>query len=111
MEHHYLWDKGIRFANDMVPTDKPVSAAVIRGDDWYLRSYKGIDAWRRHEIYEEVYNVADDPLQVNNLVSASQKLPGLRKLCDQRQFSDRPTSQITLDRTLENQLKSMGYLE
>ena len=100
MEHFHWWDHGRRMD---VPSsqDKPISIAVIRGDDWYIRDRNG----------EEIYNMNNDPLQSNNLSSKSPLKSELRRLADKRSVYRPSAPAAKPDKETIDHLRSLGYIE
>lgn len=99
MEHYHWWDKGRRWDAGRIP-DKALSISVIKGDDWYIRDWRG----------EELYLMSDDPRQSRNLIVQSSVGDELRGLAKSRE-QYRPTAPTMIrDKELEERLRSLGYI-
>lgn len=99
MEHAYQWVDGVR---DEVNATRstPLSIAVIRGNLWFIRG----------QSREELYDMEFDPEQRENLAPASQHLPTLRDLADERLAFHPPEEIMEMDEELLERLRSLGYL-
>jgi arylsulfatase A-like enzyme len=99
MEHFYLWDKGERSAVPE-PPQTPLSLAVIRGEEWFIRDRQGV----------ELYNMTKDPLQKQNLALKSPSLSEFEKLAGLRDAYRPDAPAVEMDKGLQQQLRSLGYL-
>ena len=100
MEHYHRWRDGRRTPRATVQDD-PVSVAVIRGRDWYIRDPGG----------EELYDMSSDRRQVLNVVDRSPAAAALRSLADARGSASHAPERVEPDATLTEQLRSLGYVE
>jgi arylsulfatase A-like enzyme len=100
MEHYYDWAEGRRRAATEVQR-APLSIAVIRDRDWYIRGTGG----------EELYDVASDPSQTRDLAQGSPKLAELRGLAEQRGRTRATPPARPLDPVLRERLRALGYVD
>ena len=98
MEHHYVWQDGVRRASDE-SQQEPYSLALIRGPSWDIRTPTG----------EEVYDVLSDPLQRNNL-AGELSLGDLREIVDGRGHA-LGGEEASVGPEVERQLRSLGYIQ
>jgi hypothetical protein len=80
---------------------EPVSVAVIRSGDWYIRERDT----------EELYNMSTDRRQVLNVLDRSPAAAALRSLADARGNASHAREGPQPDATLTEQLRSLGYVE
>ena len=73
---------------------------MIHGDRWFIRTLEG----------EEVYSRGNDPDQRHNLAPGDPALPELRSLAQAAPGGGGLLTREPLDRDLERQLRSLGYL-
>ena len=99
MEHYIFWEDGQRVLPKEVRRT-PLALAVIDGRDWYIRNKDG----------EELYDMADDPRQRRNLTPASARLAALRRLASSRRYQP-PIADRPVDSEIDEQLRSLGYLD
>jgi arylsulfatase A-like enzyme len=79
----------------------PFAMAVIEDEDWYIR----------HGTREELYDMGNDPAQNLNLASGSNKISRLRFLAKARERYRPSAPALTLDKELEKNLRTLGYLQ
>ncbi len=99
MDFYHTWEDGRRL--DAEPVRRtPLELAVIAAGDWYIRSPGG----------EELYDMARDLRQEQNLAPASPRAATFRRLAGNR--LRRPASEERpLDPEIERQLRALGYLD
>lgn len=98
-EYAYRWVDGKR---EYAPGDRPISLAVIRKGLWYVSSPSG----------EELYSMADDPLQRNNLAPTHEALGDLRLLAAAAaEWSGPAADPAPMDEELLEHLRSLGYVD
>lgn len=100
MEHYHRWQDGRRTPRTTVKRE-PVSVAVIRGGDWYIRERDT----------EELYDMSTDRRQVLNVLDRSPAAAALRSLAGARGNASHAREGPQPDATLTEQLRSLGYLE
>lgn len=100
MEFFYWWAQGARDSAGQV-RDKALSRAVIDNRYWYIRG--------RSE--EALFEMASDPGQTRNLVEDKAKLLAMRRLLRERQERLTGGQARRADPELEEQLRSMGYIQ
>jgi arylsulfatase A-like enzyme len=100
MEYHHSWVDGRRTASLVSRTD-PISAAVIAGNDWFITGAGG----------DELYARATDPDQRRNLVETDSRSEVLRSMIEKRLRALPRTATAPVDSALQEQLRSLGYVE
>jgi arylsulfatase A-like enzyme len=99
MEHYYTWEKGERRVTAEV-RQAPSSLAVIAGGRWLIRGPDG----------EELYDTHADVDQRLSLGPDASREP-LGRLASDRLRQRKPEEASQLDEALEEQLRSLGYIE
>jgi arylsulfatase A-like enzyme len=100
MEHCYWWRDGRR-RYQAEPSDQPVSMAVMRGNSWYIAD---VDS-------EELYDLATDPLQLNDLVPDPHDAVAYRERVEARSRFRVQGLLVDRERSVEQQLRALGYVE
>ncbi len=100
MEFFHRWINGRRVNSSKIRKD-PISLAVIKEDFWYIKEPSG----------EEVYNMAVDAEQTQNLSAKSPMLRELRETVSARKLSRLSIKTRNKNELLEKQLQSLGYLQ
>jgi arylsulfatase A-like enzyme len=100
MEHHYTWADGRRVASEESRSE-PLLSAVVAGDDWLVQ---GSD-------HVELYETASDPDQLADVSASAPGTAVLRALVDQRLRALPASEGSTIDPALEDQLRSLGYVD
>jgi len=104
MEYCYWWDSGRRFAVSSVRNisqGRPLSIAVIRGNDWYIRDRNG----------EEIYDMSKDPFQTQNRSFNSPLKIELERFAEKRNIPLPVTTAPAPDKETMDELRSLGYVE
>jgi arylsulfatase A-like enzyme len=102
MEHHYWWDEEGRHILSVKLVGRPLTLAVIRGDDWFIQDRKGM----------ELYNMINDPLQTSNLAAGSPLISEFIRLAKMRDAYTPPVStNVKLGKEVVKQLRTLGYIE
>ncbi len=101
MEHYHTWIFGRR-VNLRHPPNEPFCIAVIRGEYWYLRDLRG---------GVEIYHMGNDPLQTRNLALESPFISELSQLAEKRNIYRPSAPTFSLNKEIEDQLRSLGYID
>jgi hypothetical protein len=99
MDHSFWWEQGKRFETEEAGA-QPISLAVIRSGDWYIRGPAS----------EELYQTVADPRQRHDLVAASPALPVLRDLAASRRVHEPEVVVAEARPQLQGQLEALGYV-
>jgi arylsulfatase A-like enzyme len=99
MDHSFWWEQGKRFETEEAGA-QPISLAVIRSGDWYIRGPAS----------EELYQTVADPRQRHDLVAASPALPVLRDLAASRRVHEPEVVVAEVRPQLQGQLEALGYV-
>jgi arylsulfatase A-like enzyme len=101
MEFSQWWDEGGLQSTVDIRTS-PLQLAVLKSDLWYIR-----DADSR----EEIYDMREDPKQLNILGGRSESFERLRSLADSRWDRRPPPEKRIANDEIQDQLRALGYLE
>ena len=100
MEFFHMWKNGRRLNVDNSGNGW-LSAAVIWDNYWYNQNFH----------HDELYNMAKDPFQLNDLSSEATNLREFNALVNQRkEFKSIPLSSHP-DKAIQDQLRSLGYIK
>ncbi|MGQ0721344.1 MAG: sulfatase [Candidatus Eiseniibacteriota bacterium] len=100
MEHHYTWADGRRVAG-RESRSEPVLSAVVAGADWLVQGPDKV----------ELYETASDPDQHADLSASAPGTEVLRALVAQRLHALPASEGSSIDPALEDQLRSLGYVD
>jgi arylsulfatase A-like enzyme len=99
MEHSHWWEDGVKTKLDPVP-EIPALTAAMRGDLWFVAGATG----------EELYDMEQDPRQLNNLAPDAEAVAGFQNEVKERIVRRAPEFLREDDDELEKELRSLGYL-
>ncbi|MDY7094909.1 MAG: sulfatase [Acidobacteriota bacterium] len=99
MEHSHWWKDGVKTKLNPVP-EIPALTAAIRGDLWFVDGTAG----------EELYNMEQDPRQLDNLAPDAEAVAGFKTEVRERVVRRAPEFLREDDDELEKELRSLGYL-
>jgi arylsulfatase A-like enzyme len=100
MEHAYRWVDGAR-VDFRAPAKGPPANAVIHRNLHYVRGDLG----------EEIYDLRADPGERRDLARSSVDLSPFRKALEARANFEPGGEVMTMDKELEDQLRSLGYIK
>jgi arylsulfatase A-like enzyme len=100
MEHYYTWAEGRRVASPEQRTG-PILSAVVAGTDWFVAEAD------RAELYE----TASDPEQLSDVAASTPRAAVLRALVDRRLRKLPESEGSAIDSDLQEQLRSLGYVD
>jgi len=101
MEFSQWWDdRGLQTAEQI--RTSPLQLAVVRSDLWYIRD---------SDSREEVYDMREDPKQLEILAGNAPLVAVLRSLANTRSDRSPPPQKRIADDAIEDQLNALGYLD
>ena len=99
MEFSHWWDEGGLQSTEEIRTS-PLQLAVMKPDLWYIRD---------SDSREEIYDMREDPKQLETLGGRSTSFARLRALANTRWDRRPPQEKLIVDDETQDQLRALGY--
>jgi hypothetical protein len=99
MEFSQWWDEGGLQSTEEIRTS-PLQLAVMKPDLWYIRD---------SDSREEIYDMREDPKQLESLGGRSTSFARLRALANTRWSRRPPQEKLIADDETQDQLRALGY--